>query len=370
MDVVNKALNTLEEDLEEKFSNFLNKILITTGVIPSLEIGLLGPKDQLDVGGDGTLVPSQVNTWGKSTCKCFKEGWKTTCNCDRKYSDPTTTWGWDHTHKVFVFGYKIHALVVKHNESELPIHLNASPAHPADIIMGINAIVSFYKFTRELNIDLAVRAYIFDSAYDAVWFYRLIVELGSKPVIALNPKNNKAIEDQSVPRDEKTGNPVCPGGAICRHHIFDKQKQKHVWHCPAKRPSRKKGKRYMKVFMESCPNGKLYEPESKMGPIYNIPIHKDYRANPPIPRSSDLHTKLYKKRTATERFNSAFKSKLSRPYRREHLTFIHIMASSLSFHGVARVKHKLGDVKPASVSELLEQVHFLTGPDNPTAAAA
>ena len=47
------------------------------------------------------------------------------------------------------------------------------------------------------------------------------------------------------------------------------------------------------------------------------------------------------------------------PYRRDYLNFIHVMASSISFHGRAQVKHLIGKKKASNVTELLNDVRFL-----------
>lgn len=359
MNAVKKAVEKLGDSLEPNFVNMLNEILMTVGVAPSLEMGLLGPKDKLHVGGDGSIVPSQGKGQGKYTCTCRKDGNGKTCTCDRIYSDPTAMWGYDHTRKIFVFGFKIHTLVAKHETTDLTLRVDSAPANPADVLMGIQGVVAFHKTARELDVSLGIDAYMFDAGYDAEWFFKLIITLGSRPVIALNPKNTKIIDYKNIPRDKKTGNPLCPGGAICRHQGFVKRQQKHVWHCPAKRPSKLKGKYFIRSRMDLCPTGKLCEPDSKIGPIYNIPISSSYRLNPPIPRSSELHKTLYKKRTATERFNSEFKQNLTRPYRREHLNFIHVMATAISTHGNAMARHRLGETKAKTVSELLNEVRYL-----------
>ncbi|MCK6508388.1 hypothetical protein L6R29_00285 [Myxococcota bacterium] len=55
----------------------------------------------------------------------------------------------------------------------------------------------------------------------------------------------------------------------------------------------------MKVDLKRSPLGTLCEPNSKMGPFVHIPLGKDLRRFPEIPRDSDLYQKLYKTRYST-----------------------------------------------------------------------
>ena len=151
-----------------------------------------------------------------------------------------------------------------------------------------------------------------------------------------------------------------------KRHGVDNKKGHIAFFCPAKYMGRTKGKPTFKVNLEACPLGTLCEPDTKMGPLVYLPFEENPRLNTAIPRGSDLFKQLYNQRSGTERFFSRLQIKGSkeRPYRREHLFGIAVLADSLTAHAMAWVKKRFGGRQPKDNAELFEWMKSLCNPEN------
>jgi len=88
--------------LSRRPERFLQKIFARVSVDRSIELGLV--PDSVSVSGDGTCVKTGASHYGKKVCKC-KENGIFNCTCDRKFSDPGATWGWDSHNRAWFYGY-------------------------------------------------------------------------------------------------------------------------------------------------------------------------------------------------------------------------------------------------------------------------
>lgn len=294
--------------------------MFSCAVVPSIKMGLLGHPKALDVSGDGSTLRSHGSGDGRPLCSCRKKGnWK--CDCDRLFSDPDARWGYDSYNKTKFFGHRLHAMVAKAGEVELPLHLMVEAANTPDVVMGVEATVRLFKLLREHLPEAAIDHAIFDAGYDAVAFHRLILALSARPVIALNEKNFAPADDIGRERDEQ-GWPLCPGGERMRFHGYNKAKGTTVFNCPAKRPGRVAGHQCFRTDITRCPKRSLCSPDSTMAPLLSLRTDDDPRLNPAVPRGSEQYVEAMNKRTSCERFNALVKGAGGlgqRPTRRRHI---------------------------------------------------
>lgn len=340
---VNRASTNLKNPPRRDFQGRLNELLFRCGVVPSAEAGLLGDVTKMRVAADGSPIESGANCWGRATCTCRAEG-RDNCECDRVYSDADATWGWDSHRKKYVFGYRLHGLIALAAGIELPLHLSVTGAHEPDVMAGVDAFVQLYKWMREYLPQARILYDICDAGYDATWFYKLVLGLGSVPIIPLAKLPATPQGKDGIARDPN-GTPLCPGGAPMWRHSFDKKTDKIVYGCPAKRPGRKRGKAGIVHDVSRCPRGEFCEPDTRMGPIVRVAVDDDPRLNPPISRSSPLFAEIYNGRTAAERHFAHAKgpAKLARrPWRSQRRFAIGAFAHALGRHAMARVVHGCG----------------------------
>ena len=360
---VGKALETLDQAVSNDVHDRLNEILLRCAVIPSIRYGLLGSLEELVISGDTSPLESQAAPRGKPLCTCFQEGLGR-CQCDRIYSDPTATWGWDHYRECFYFGFKFHVLQAKDGDTELPLHILTAPAHEPDVIMGVSAMTRLYKQLRARLPEARIGVAVFDKGYDATPFYRLIIRMGATPIIPLNQHNVTLVDPNNVPRDAG-GTPLCPGGCPMRRHCLNRGAGRVTFNCPAKRPTHKNGKHVYTFRPDICPRNEPCDPGSSLGPFVTLSVEDDPRLNPPISRSTRSFSELYDMRTCAERFNSfcKVKGKVDRcPYRREHLFMINLMCQALHRHAQAWVRDRFGqNLRPAEPQVLLGVVELVAG---------
>ena len=347
------ALDTMRQKLPRDFLNILEELLMHCAVIPSAFKGILGDLSQLDLCGDASLLASQASSSGRPSCQCKKQG-EAKCECPRIYSDPEATWGWDSYKKTWVFGYKLHVMSTIVDGRDLPLHLSIEPAHYHDCVMGVEATSRFYKLLKKYLPESGWRYLIFDKGYDALYFYKLLMQLDAIPIIPLSKTVLTPQTSDGIELDEQ-GVPLCPGKAPMRLHCYNKKTFSQTFNCPAKRPGRTNGKAVFKLRMERCPLNCLCEPHSIMGPIVHLSCAENPRLNPPLPRSSASFKKAYKKRTSSERFFSLVTEhgKLGhRPYRRKHFFALGALVRAIGSHARVWVKKRYQDTSGWKLSEL------------------
>jgi hypothetical protein len=368
---VRDVIGKLDECRVKDALGRIEDILFTCAVVPSAHKGLLGDLSDIDVAGDGSAIPGNASGNGQPLCQCRKEG-NYRCDCERSFSDPDAAWGWDSYHKVYFFGYRLHAMVTKQGKVELPLHVMLKSGNTPDVVMGIESMARLHKLFSQYLPEVSFDHAIFDKGYDAIEFHRLILKLAAKPVISLNEANFKPADALGIKRDEQ-GHPLCPGGIPMRFHGFNKIKKTAVFNCPAKRPGRRDGKLYIKVHPEECPLGQLCEPESKMGPLVYLRPEDDPRLNPAVPRDSQEYKQASAKRTCTERFNSFAKEAGGmgdRPYRRQHIFEFMMLCQALRRHALAWGNQYVGNVQPDSLEDFFGMFEGLLQDRQPALDAA
>lgn len=148
-----------------------------------MELGLIPASST--VSGDGTCVHSHANPYGHKVCNCQQNGIYN-CTCDRHYSDPDASWGWDSDLNSYFFGHTLYMLSC-HNEDyqlDLPLHIRFLDARRHDSISGIVSLTEF----RHLNPGITIQNLCFDSANDNYPTYEFCKEWGIQPFIDLNDK--------------------------------------------------------------------------------------------------------------------------------------------------------------------------------------
>ena len=165
------------------YEKLLQQLFSLIAVVPSMELGLIPASST--VSGDGTCVHSHANPYGHKVCNCQQNGIYN-CTCDRHYSDPDASWGWDSDLNSYFFGHTLYMLSC-HNEDyqlDLPLHIHFLDARRHDSISGIVSLTEF----RHLNPGITIQNLCFDSANDNYPTYEFCKEWGIQPFIDLNDK--------------------------------------------------------------------------------------------------------------------------------------------------------------------------------------
>jgi len=356
---VRDALESLSSSQKPDFIARMNELLWKCAVVPSIEKGLMGDITKLLISGDGSALESQANKRGKKTCECFSQGIEK-CDCDRLYSDPDATWGYDSTNKVNFFGAKVHAFSTYHNHHDFPLFVSVNRAATPDVVLGSQELAILEKFRRNFLPEGRFQYGAFDKAYDANAFYELLAILGIAPLIPINTGNLSPNPPGKFKRDEK-GCPLCPGGVPMKLRGASHNRGHNTYICPAKYQGRTNGKIVWKVNMERCPLGKLCEPDSKMGPLLYLRFNEDYRYNPIVPRESNKFKELFKQRSSPERLFSQWEKPIlsSRIHRRHHLYQMRLTCAAINIHAKiwAREHFDIDSVKTGKdVIACLEQI--------------
>lgn len=161
----------------------LQKIFADVCVKHSLDLGLF--KQKLSISGDGTCIKTGSSHFGVKTCDCNKNG-DYHCDCNRKFSDPNATWGWDSHNDQWFYGYTGY-FISTYNMTlklDLPLYLHLVDAKRHDSVSDVIALAEF----RDLYPYLSIDNFISDSASDNYPTYDLLFALKINAVIALNPK--------------------------------------------------------------------------------------------------------------------------------------------------------------------------------------
>ena len=75
---------------KDTLAEAINSILALS-LRQSYELGLISPN--INISGDGTCMETGASHYGKKTCGC-KDNGIFNCECPRRFSDPSATWGW------------------------------------------------------------------------------------------------------------------------------------------------------------------------------------------------------------------------------------------------------------------------------------
>jgi len=308
--LVDELLASSDQARPNDFVKVLDDLLMLLGVEPSIESGLLANVEHLVLSGDGSILETAASSQGKPTCACRTEGiFK--CSHDRSYTSPTAKWCYDHHHDRFLFGDRYYLIVIHRSGHDLPIQFTMPGGNESDYTLSLKALDRLLKCLAESNKNIRITVFIGDGHHDSYAHYEYLDKKGIVPIIPLMESSGKlyphVLEYKGI-RMDQDGTPLCPAGVRMRHHQYDKNKQTHVYCCPAKRNTHKDGKSIYVTHLEQCPRKQDCAPQSSIGPLVHIKSKEDPRLFPPLHRSSRLFKDLMGLRTANERGNSVIDS--------------------------------------------------------------
>ncbi|WP_207687160.1 hypothetical protein [Desulfonema limicola] len=105
-------------------------------------------------------------------------------------------------------------------------------------------------------------------------------------------------------RLDNNGIPLCRAGMPMRHHQYNKNRKTHVFCCPVKRQTHRKGKTVYVTHIDECPLKKDCQPENSLGPLVYIKSNSNPRLFPPVSRDSRQYEKIMNLRSGSERVNA------------------------------------------------------------------
>ena len=290
--IVEKLVNFII-DYPDKFSfnhsqALLQHIFNDTIVIPSADKGLLGDTSNLNVSADGTCIASGASSYGVKVCDCRKNGIYD-CKCNRRFSDPNASWGWDSYNSRYFYGYTGYFASIYNGDAkiDLPIYLHIFDAKRHDSTSSVVAISELRHIFPNFNFD----SYVLDSASDNYATYTLLNHWNINAVIALNGRNKHPKYDGPLSID-KNGIPICKGG----HHMVYwgncASRHRIKWRCPL-----------VTVKLSECKCSGDCSPSSYGRTVYTKPL-SDLRLFTKIPRNSALFKSKMASRTCCERVNN------------------------------------------------------------------
>jgi hypothetical protein len=302
--LVEILLNQVEQPNPDDLQNRLQSYFHEIALEPSIKKGLIEPQ-KLDITGDGSTVVSGAAENGKPACECRKNQiYK--CDCPKFYSDRTAQWGYDSYRKVFFFGHRFYQLCSSTNGHDLPLSITIEAANQSDYTLSLKTLDRFLKSCPEFQIHSCT----LDAGHDSLAHYKYLQKKGILPVIALNPRTKPQAADKPL---SQKGIPLCPAGVEMTFHARNKHQHRQIYHCPAKKKARAKGKSEGSQWtvvteLEKCPWGVLCQPESRLGPLVSISANENPRLFPLIGRGSGQYRKLMNLRSGVERSNAMKKT--------------------------------------------------------------
>ena len=260
----------------------LQEIFARVAVAPSVDLGLV--PYTVSISGDGTCVKTGASPFGRKICDCkdFK------CDCNRRFSDPNASWGWDSLKEQYFFGYTGY-FISTYNKAEkldLPLYLRLVDAKRFD---GVTAVVALAEF-RDLYPNLKIDTFISDSASDNNATYKLLDAWGINAVITLAHTKSGNFKHLPALTIDESGVPVCPGGNKMVFNGFCHTRSRFKWRCP-------------KVCDKLCEKCVRCSPSAYGRVIYTKP-EWDLRLFTKIPRGTERWKLKMNERTAAERVNN------------------------------------------------------------------
>lgn len=286
--LVNYIIVNQDKSYVEHPQSLLQRIFTQTIVIPSASKGLLGDTSKLTVAADGTCVATGASSYGVKVCECRKKGIYD-CKCDRRFSDPNASWGWDSYNSRYFYGYTGYFAATYNPDVklDLPIYLRIFDAKRHDSTSSVVAINELRHLYPNFNID----SYVLDSASDNYPTYTLLNHWNINAIIALNGRNKHSKYDGPLSFD-KNGVPTCKGGHSMVFGGNCSSRHRIKWRCPLKT-----GK------VSECKHSKDCSPSPYGRTVYTKPL-SDLRLFTKIPRNSDLFKTKMASRTCCERVNN------------------------------------------------------------------
>lgn len=300
-----KLLSDAQQPRPRDMYQILEDLHIQLGLIPAIEQGLIEGLHDLVISGDGSTLQTAASGRGNPSCKCRSEGIYR-CDHDRYYSSPTAKWCYDHVRDTFIFGDRYYHLVVTQNGHDFPLLTYMPGGNESDYTLSLSAFDRLQKALRENNLQIEISTFIGDGHHDSYAHYRYFEQKNIIPIIPLSKASKQIyphLPDDGDVRLDADGVPLCPGAVRMRHHCYDKNRQKHVFCCPAKRNTHRNGKSRYVFHEQDCPRKQDCEPQSSIGPFVYLKSSTDPRLFPPLPRSSEKFKQLMNQRSASERCN-------------------------------------------------------------------
>jgi hypothetical protein len=318
--LVDKALSG--EVFKQIPERLLQAVFTKVALVPSAAMGLLGDTSKLIVSGDGTCITSNASSYGKRVCDCVD-----TCDCPRKFSDPSAKWGWDSYHERWFYGYTAYLLSV-HNPNlklDLPVYMKFVEAQRFDGVSAISAIAhARYLYKDFLTFD----SFLGDCAHDNYATYDLLKQWNIKPFIDLNKRQSSEVDYQNIPLAEN-GTPICPDGHLMLNWGFEAKKYRIKYRCPMVT-----GKVKFCYYANNCN-------KTHYGKIVYVRLAQNLRLLTPVPRNTKEWDNIYNQRTAAERVNNRILTdyKLEQPkrYGKKKLAFFAFL-NAVNVHLDAHVK--------------------------------
>lgn len=312
--------------------DILNEIL-SIPVRKSLEFGLFN--NHVNVNGDGTCVHTGASHYGMKICECQSKGIYD-CDCPRRFSDPSATWGWDSHNEKYYYGYTGYFLSTynKANKVDLPLYIRTVEAKRHDSVSAIVALPGFRDLYPELTID----SFISDSASDNYATYELLEHWDINAIIALN-KTALGNSKYPVPIKHEGGVPICPASyKMVNWGSNKKDRSRNKWRCPR---ACKKGENKP----ERCSECDSCSP-SPYGRVVYTKLEWDPRLFCRVPRSSVQWKELMKERSAAERVNNRILNNYQvekMPRRGKKRISFFIMIAAINIHLDAQLKKLSAD---------------------------
>jgi len=334
-----RLLSESDQPRPNDYKKILEDLLVFIGILPTIEAGLLQDLGNLIAAGDGSILQSGASPFGKPTCDCRKEG-VSGCMHPKIYTSPTARWCFDAAHGVYKFGDRYYHLVITQNGHDFPVHTLMPGGNVSDHTLSLESFDRFLKIIAEHDLDMNINIFCGDGHHDTNAHYHYFQEKGVIPVIPLS-ENSKAayphLHDDSSVRLDEDGVPLCPGGCRMRHHQYDKKGKKHVYNCPAKRPTRKQGEYIYQFNEDLCPNDQQCQSDSSLGPFVYIKSDDDPRFFPPIPRGGKRYKEIMNLRSGSERCNAVNDSyKVEGASRNADRGFVRLILANIAEHAVIR----------------------------------
>lgn len=238
-----------------------------------------------------------------------------------------------------------------------------SGGNESDYTPSLKAFDQFLKLNRDLSLKLNPAFFCGDGHHDSHAHYRYFHEKGVVPIISLSENAKVILHLASDPTIELTpeGFPICPAGKLMRHHAYHKERNLHVFCCPAKRNTHRMGRSLYVFHPEDCPRKLDCNPQSTLGPIVYIKSKENLRLFPPIPKNTERFKSIMNMRSASERCNSVIDSfHLDSSSRSAAYGLIRLTLVNICQHALAQHEERLkGTCEKKLFNETLEKIcHF------------
>jgi len=323
-DIASRASQALPDDCASRF----NQLLHLVAVVPSARSGALGDLGRMQVACDTSILPTGAEIHGSKACEHprFER-----CACDRVYSDPDATVGYDANGDRTYFGHRFAEITCGSSGHDLPLSIELNTANVPDVVAGPLAFERLTKTMASTVPGAAIATAVLDAGFDAEAVHAYLVGLGINPVIPLK----KAAPAHHPTRPELVLSaravPMCAAG-VEMAPAGSAGVGKKMFTC-ALRVGR----------LDRCPLAPAgaenwhCRPDLKVGPSVAINIKDNPRLCPKIARNSDDYARLCKTRTTCERSNSMKKVKFKLlSARRRRKSGWHFMLT-----GIAVLQHAL-----------------------------